>query len=93
MGPHESDEETQAEQTENVSHMPTAEKVETVRKENNGRLILSEEEALAWCRGHPQDKESIYIVWSRDDKENPRNWGHARKYYVSVFASLLNTVT
>lgn len=91
MAPHESDEDTRVENA--IDHMPSVEKAQTIRDSNEGRLLLTEEEALAWARGNPKDDEPIYITWSHQDRENPRNWGLFRKYYVTTFASLLNTVS
>ncbi|KAI9738449.1 MAG: hypothetical protein M1818_005346 [Claussenomyces sp. TS43310] len=73
--------------------LPTDEKVETSRKENAGRLFLTDEEALAVARGHHHDNEPIYVMFAPNDRDNPRNWGVARKYYITTFVSLLNVVT
>lgn len=61
--------------------------------ESPGKLILTEDEALAQRRRDPSKSEPIYIAFGPDDKDNPRNWGTARKYYVSSFASALNAIT
>ena len=57
------------------------------------KLMLSEEEALARAQDHPQDKEPIYLTFSKGDKENPRNWTHGKKYYITILVSTLNVLT
>lgn len=84
---------TQVEDTRSSGSL-TAEKVQTIRKENNGRLHLTDDEALAWARANPKDNEDIYIVFGgANDKSNPRHWSHARKYYVTSLACALNVIT
>ncbi|MCJ1401335.1 hypothetical protein MMC11_004547 [Xylographa trunciseda] len=60
---------------------------------DSDKLMLSEEEALARAQDHPQDKEPIYLTFSKDDKENPRNWTHGKKYYITILVSTLNVLT
>ena len=60
---------------------------------DSDKLMLSEEEALARAQEHPQDKEPIYLTFSKDDKENPRTWTHAKKYYITILVSTLNVLT
>lgn len=61
--------------------------------EHVGRLLLTDQEALARARQYPDRDEPIYIIFAPDDKENPRNWSYARKYYITTYTSLLNAVT
>ncbi|KAJ4357384.1 uncharacterized protein N0V89_001959 [Didymosphaeria variabile] len=42
--------------------------------EKHGNFVLTEEEAFAHAHNHPEDTTPIYIVYSADDKDNPRNW-------------------
>ncbi|MCJ1420106.1 hypothetical protein MMC32_006463 [Xylographa parallela] len=60
---------------------------------DSDKLMLSEEEALARAQDHPQDEEPIYLTFSKDDKENPRNWTHGKKYYITILVSTLNVLT
>lgn len=90
----ESDGLTEMEEAQSSGSLPTVERIETSRKENNGKLHLTDEEALAWARANPKDDEEIYIVFGgQGDKSNPRHWSHAKKYYVSCLACALNVVT
>lgn len=54
---------------------------------------LSEEKALEWCRKHPNSSEEIYITYSEDDKDNPRNWGKGWKWYITCLVSMSNVLT
>lgn len=54
---------------------------------------LNEEEALDWCRKYPNSAEAIYITYSQDDKDNPRNWGLGRKWYITCLVSMSNVLT
>jgi len=61
--------------------------------EKQGNFVLTEEEAFAHAHAHPEDTTPIYIVYSVDDKDNPRNWPTWRRYYIGLFASWLNVLT
>lgn len=61
--------------------------------EGTGKLYLSEEEGLAKRRYDSDNIEPIYLVFSPGDRDNPRNWGVVRKYYVAGFTSWLNVLT
>ncbi|KAL1612134.1 hypothetical protein SLS60_000357 [Paraconiothyrium brasiliense] len=61
--------------------------------EKQGSFVLTEEEAFAHAHNHPEDTTPIYIVYSADDKDNPRNWPTWRRYYIGLFASWLNVLT
>lgn len=54
---------------------------------------LNEEQALDWCRKYPGSEEEIYITYSQDDKDNPRNWGLYRKWYITCLVSMANVLT
>ena len=59
----------------------------------DSKLALSEEEALAQSRAHPEGMLPIYLTFAPNDKDNPRNWAKWRKWYITCFASMLNVVT
>ncbi|EAW19342.1 uncharacterized protein NFIA_093040 [Aspergillus fischeri NRRL 181] len=56
-------------------------------------LVLSEEQALARARHAPGDALPICIAFAHDDRDNPRNWGKLRKWYITLFVSMLNVLT
>lgn len=56
-------------------------------------LLLSEEQALATARNHPNDALPILISYSHDDLDNPRNWPKWRKWYITIVVSMLNVFT
>ena len=59
----------------------------------NSRLWLSEDEAYARAKSHPDETREIFITFSPNDRDNPRNWSKARKWYITCFASSLNVMT
>lgn len=59
----------------------------------DGRLIAAEDEAYERARKEPQDNRPIYVIFSPTDRDNPRNWSKAKKWYITCFASLLNVLT
>jgi hypothetical protein len=75
------------------SQGPVEEKVESSRVEHARRIIMREDDALAFARANPQDANPLYISLDKDDPANPRNWSPARKYYIAALASMLNCVT
>lgn len=54
------------------------------------KLTLSEEAALEHARASPDDNKPLYICFARDDRDSPRNFSKARKWYISIFAAWLN---
>jgi len=54
---------------------------------------LNEKDALEWVRQNPSSNEPIYITYAPDDKDNPRNWSKARKWYITVLVSMSNVLT
>ena len=80
-------------------------KIESERSSNNGtaspteiehadgRLWLTEDEAYARARSMPNDTRPVYIIYAPDDRDNPRNWGTVRKWYITCFCSWLNVMT
>ncbi|KAJ5706566.1 hypothetical protein N7488_006367 [Penicillium malachiteum] len=56
-------------------------------------LVLSEEQALAKARNSPNEALPIFITFGVDDHDNPRNWPKWRKWYISIFVSMLNVFT
>lgn len=59
----------------------------------DGRIFLSEEEALYRTRQFPDEEQPIYLAYSSDDKDNPRNWPRWKKWYITCFVSMLNVLT
>ena len=57
------------------------------------KLALSEGEALARAQANPTKALQIYVCFSPEDRENPRNWGRSYKWYITCFVSLLNVLT
>lgn len=61
--------------------------------DQDGRLFLSDSEALDRARQLPDDKIPIHVVYSFRDRDNPRNWPRWKKWYITCFASMLNVLT
>lgn len=59
----------------------------------DGRLWLTEDQAYARALLHPNDTRPVYIIYAPDDKDNPRNWSMAKKWYITCFVSWLNVMT
>ncbi|KAG6356419.1 hypothetical protein INS49_015807 [Diaporthe citri] len=57
------------------------------------RKFLSEEEALQHARENPDDEEPVYLAYSFNDGDNPRNWPKWKKWYITSFVSMLNVLT
>lgn len=57
------------------------------------RKFLSEEEALQHARQHPDDEQPVYLTYSFNDRDNPRNWPKWKKWYITCFVSMLNVLT
>lgn len=55
--------------------------------------FLSEEEALQHARENPNDKAPVYLTYSFNDRDNPRNWPRWKKWYITCFVSMLNVLT
>ena len=72
-----------------IDHTPSPAEIEHA----DGRVIVSEEEAYARARSTPEDERPIYVVFAPDDRDNPRNWGKAKKWYITCFVSFLNVMT
>jgi hypothetical protein len=70
----------------------TDRKVEEAHSEDL-KLVLSEEQALARARHAPEEALPICIRFAHDDRDNPRNWGKLRKWYITFFVSMLNVLT
>jgi hypothetical protein len=56
-------------------------------------LVLSEDQALAKARSSPDDALPIVITYGLNDSDNPRNWPKWKKWYITIFVSLLNVFT
>ncbi|KAJ5919503.1 hypothetical protein N7454_009338 [Penicillium verhagenii] len=61
--------------------------------QEDSHLILTEEEAFAKARASPNDAFPILLTYAIDDHDNPRNWPKWRKWYISIFVSMLNVFT
>lgn len=59
----------------------------------DGKLFLCADEAYERAITNPQDTRPVYIIYGPNDKANPRNWGKARKWYITVLVSLANVFT
>ncbi|KAG9521738.1 MFS general substrate transporter, partial [Aureobasidium melanogenum] len=59
----------------------------------HSRLWLSEDEAYHHAKEHPDETREIFITFAPDDKDNPRNWSKAKRWYITCFASSLNVLT
>lgn len=59
----------------------------------NSRLWLSEDEAYHHAKAHPDETREIFITFGPNDRDNPRNWSKAQKWYITCFASSLNVLT
>lgn len=59
----------------------------------NSRLWLSEDEAYHHAKAHPDETREIFITFAPNDRDNPRNWSKAQKWYITCFASSLNVLT
>jgi len=57
------------------------------------KLVLTESEAIARARLYPGDRSPVYLTFSKHDRDFPRNWSLARKWYITCFVSMLNVLT
>lgn len=57
------------------------------------RRFLSEEEALQHSRESPNEDAPVYLTYSINDVDNPRNWPKWKKWYITCFVSMLNVLT
>jgi len=57
------------------------------------RLWVTDDEAYARARLHPDDTRPMYVIFAPDDEENPRNWSTVKKWYITCFVSFLNVMT
>lgn len=60
---------------------------------DEGRLILTEDEALDRARKYPKDKEPIYLCYSTTDRDNPRNWTKGKRWWVTCLVCWFNVLT
>lgn len=63
------------------------------RATSNHQKFLSEEEALQHARDNPNDETPLYLTYSFNDRDNPRNWPKWKKWYITCFVSMLNALT
>lgn len=77
-----------------LSNSPTARNSYSNSQDaKSSHRYLNEEQALDWCRKYPDSTEEIYITYSQDDKDNPRNWGKGRKWYITCLVAMSNVLT
>jgi len=69
------------------------EKVSDAFQESASSLVMTEEQAFAKARANPNEALPILLTYSSDDIDNPRNWSKLRKWYISIFVSMLNVFT
>ncbi|CAJ2513986.1 Uu.00g021050.m01.CDS01 [Anthostomella pinea] len=57
------------------------------------KLLLTEDEAWSRARKRPDVALPIYLIFSPDDKDNPRNWPAWKRWYIGCFVNWLNVLT
>ncbi|CAN8103430.1 unnamed protein product [Discula destructiva] len=67
--------------------------LENVAVHDEGKLVLTEADALERARRLTEDDEPIYLCYSVDDADNPRNWSTTRKWYVTCLVCWFNVLT
>lgn len=60
---------------------------------DNPPLVVSEEEALSHARARPNEALPLLLTFGDGDRDNPRAWSKVRKWYITMFVSMLNVVT
>lgn len=60
---------------------------------HEGKLVMTEAEALDRARRFPEDVEPIYLCYSVSDRDNPRNWGKAKRWGVTCLVCWFNVLT
>lgn len=60
---------------------------------DEGKLVLTEDEALDRARKFPKDKEPIYLCYSTTDRDNPRNWSKGKRWWVTCLVCWFNVLT
>ncbi|KAK0660157.1 Efflux pump FUB11 [Lasiodiplodia hormozganensis] len=63
------------------------------KEESEGKILLSEEQVLNRARELPDNAEPVYLTFSVDDRDTPRNWPKWKKWYITCFVSMLNVLT
>ncbi|KAF2161461.1 hypothetical protein M409DRAFT_69801 [Zasmidium cellare ATCC 36951] len=56
----------------------------------NSNHLVNEEEALARARAQPDSSNPIWITFSVDDRDNPRNFPRWKKWYITALVSYYN---
>ena len=57
-----------------------------------GKLALPVGEKLARARENPTQALLMWVCFSPEDRDNSRNWGKGRKWYITCFVSMLNVL-
>lgn len=76
-------------ESEHSSHSGSPSRVEKA----DGKTYITEEDAFTRARSDPTEQRLLYIIFSPNDRANPRNWPKWKKWYITCFASLLNILT
>lgn len=63
------------------------------KEESDSKILLSEDQVLNRARELPDSSEPVYLTFSVDDKDVPRNWPKWKKWYITCFVSMLNVLT
>lgn len=62
-------------------------------KRTRNSLVLTEDECIAYVRENPDKHRTVYLNFSPNGLDNPRQWSWARKWYITCLASSLNVLT
>lgn len=76
-----------------IGHGASLEKKNSDVYRENRPLMVTEEEAFARARNSPDEALPLCITFSHNDRENPRCWPKWRKWYITIFVSMLNVIT
>lgn len=78
-------------QSENSSvlNSPSPARIENA----DARVWLDEDETLLKARNNADVDQPIYVTFGLNDRDNPRNWSKAKKWYITCFVSSLNIIT
>lgn len=80
------------EESHGVPDAALEQKVSNAYRENLP-LVVSEEEALTHARARPNEPLPLLLTFGDGDRDNPRCWAKLRKWYITLFVSMLNVLT
>lgn len=75
--------------TSNGENRPTDSDVEKTATDGR-KMTLAEAGALEHARASPNDDTPLYICFGDDDKDCPRNFSKAKKWYITLVVRWLN---